>query len=135
MSVVTVVFPRSPDSVAAARRLVDGHSGGVAAGRQGAGGERGGGPAARQADAGLMVSELVTNALRHGEGIVTVAITAGRDALHVEVADEGHGHGGIPPPAGAAGGWGLRIVEELADGWGATAGSTRVWFRLQFHHA
>jgi anti-sigma regulatory factor (Ser/Thr protein kinase) len=121
MSVVRVVLPRSPDSVAAARRLVDGHSGGLTM--------------ARQADAGLMVSELVTNALRHGEGIVTVAIEAGPDALRVEVADEGHGHVGITSAAGAAGGWGLRIVEELADGWGATVGSTRVWFRLQFHHA
>lgn len=34
-----------------------------------------------------------------------------------------------PTPA-AHGGWGLRIVDELADSWGVLDGSTKVWFRL-----
>jgi anti-sigma regulatory factor (Ser/Thr protein kinase) len=116
MTEVTVTLPRSADSVAAARRLVARHSAGLTVGRRD--------------DAGLMVSELVTNALRHGDGIVTVRIAAGPDALRVEVTDEGHGTVGIAPAGSAAGGWGLRIVDELSDGWGAGAGSTRVWFRV-----
>jgi serine/threonine-protein kinase RsbW len=77
-----------------------------------------------------MVSELTTNALRHGHGEVTIRIIVAADALTVEVADEGHGAVAIAPVPGASGGWGLRIVAELADGWGASAGSTRVWFRV-----
>ena len=77
-----------------------------------------------------MVSELATNALRHGQGVVAIRIVVAPDALTVEVADEGHGAVAIAPAPGASGGWGLRIVDELADGWGATVGSTRVWFRV-----
>ncbi len=31
---------------------------------------------------------------------------------------------------GELGGWGLRLVERLADRWGVAEGSTRVWFEL-----
>ena len=49
---VTTTLPRSADSVAVARRLVDDHAGDLTR--------------RRRKDAGLMVSELATNALRHG---------------------------------------------------------------------
>jgi anti-sigma regulatory factor (Ser/Thr protein kinase) len=77
-----------------------------------------------------MVSELATNALRHGQGTVTIRIVVALDSLTVEVADEGHGAVAIAPAPGASGGWGLRIVDALADGWGASVGTTRVWFRV-----
>jgi hypothetical protein len=38
------------------------------------------------------------------------------------------------PQPGAHGGWGLRIVEQLADDWGVLEGSTRVWFQLARPH-
>jgi anti-sigma regulatory factor (Ser/Thr protein kinase) len=116
MTDVTTTLPRSADSVALARRLVDDHAGHLAP--------------RRRADAGLMVSELATNALRHGQGAVTIRIVVAPDSLTVEVADHGHGTVAVTPEPGVSGGWGLRIVDELADGWGASAGSTRVWFRV-----
>ena len=77
-----------------------------------------------------MVSELVTNALRHGRGEIILRITPATDQLTVEVADEGVGEVVIAAAPGTGGGWGLRIVDELADTWGIESGSTRVWFRL-----
>jgi anti-sigma regulatory factor (Ser/Thr protein kinase) len=116
MTDVTTILPRSAGSVAAARRLVDDHAGDLTR--------------RRREDVGLMVSELATNALRHGQGNVTIRIVVDLDSLTVEVSDEGYGVVAIAPAPGAAGGWGLRIVDELADGWGASVGSTRVWFRV-----
>jgi two-component sensor histidine kinase len=116
MTDVTITLPRLSGSIAAARCLVDDHAGDLTP--------------RRRADAGLMVSELASNALRHGEGAVTLRIVVAADALTVEVADEGHGVVAITPTPGASGGWGLRIVDELADGWGANPGSTLVWFRV-----
>jgi anti-sigma regulatory factor (Ser/Thr protein kinase) len=116
MNAVTTNLPRSPDSARTARRLVDAHAGTI--GRQ------------RRTDAALMVSELVANALLHGIGEISLRIDVERDGLRIEVADEGEVALSPSPTAGAHGGWGLRIVEELADEWGVLQGSTRVWFRL-----
>jgi anti-sigma regulatory factor (Ser/Thr protein kinase) len=82
------------------------------------------------ADAALMVSELVTNALVHGVGTITLRIDLEVDVLRVEVADEGEVALDPSPTPGAHGGLGLRIVERLADDWGVRDGSTRVWFEL-----
>jgi hypothetical protein len=46
------------------------------------------------------------------------------------VSDEGNVAVSPSPIAGAHGGWGLRLVEQLADEWGVLEGSTKVWFRL-----
>jgi two-component sensor histidine kinase len=121
MSAVTATLPRAAGSVRAARRLVDSHSTALSV--------------TQRDDAGLMVSELVTNALRHGEGEITLRIRSGSDELTIEIADEGHGTVAIVPAPGASGGWGLRVVDELADAWGVQQGSTRVWFRLRLPRA
>jgi anti-sigma regulatory factor (Ser/Thr protein kinase) len=120
---ITVTLPRAADSVAAARRLVRAHAGGLGA--------------QRRADAVLLVSELVTNALRHGNGAITLRIAREPHELVVEVADAGSGAVKISPRAGAddVGGWGLRIVDWLADDWGVRVGSTCVWFRLRYDTA
>ena len=39
----------------------------------------------------LLTSELVTNALLHGEGSITLLASLEEDRLLVEVIDEGHG--------------------------------------------
>ncbi len=116
MTEFTEALPRATESVHTARRLVAAHSGELTV--------------TRAEDAGLMVSELVTNALMHGKGLMTVRITSEPGQVTVEVADEGHGDVVVAPVPGAAGGWGLRIVAALADSWGTEQGSTRVWFSI-----
>jgi hypothetical protein len=67
----------------------------------------------RGQNAGPMASALATNALRHGQGVVTIQIVVAPDTLRVEVADEGHGAVAVIAPApGASGGLGLRIVRR-----------------------
>jgi anti-sigma regulatory factor (Ser/Thr protein kinase) len=88
----------------------------------------------RYDDTVLMVSELVTNAVRHGRGS-TVRMTARvrRGSLHVEIVDGGDGFEAPDRPAHptSPGGRGLRIVGSLSDDWGVYEGnSTHVWFVL-----
>ena len=91
----------------------------------------------RLGDLRLLISEVVTNAVRHAgmseaDSIhVEIADSAGR--VRVEVSDQGKGF--TPkrrdPDIERPGGWGLYLVEELADRWGVeTGGRTLVWFEL-----
>lgn len=81
-------------------------------------------------DALLLTSELVANALKHGKGVVTLRVAREPRDLLVEVADQGHGAIEMSPKPSSLGGWGLRVVDEVAADWGVRPGSTRVWFRL-----
>jgi PAS domain S-box-containing protein len=84
----------------------------------------------------LLVSEVVTNAIRHGpkEAGATIELSMGfeDDRVRVEVEDSGMGF--FPPGDPAAdgtSGWGLYLVDQLADRWGIISrGPTRVWFEL-----
>jgi anti-sigma regulatory factor (Ser/Thr protein kinase) len=89
-------------------------------------------------DARLLVSELVTNSIRHGhlstaQDIWLRADLEG-DTLHVEVRDPGGGFELKPRTAGKEdhdSGWGLYLVGLLAERWGVNAdGSTLVWFDM-----
>ncbi len=89
-------------------------------------------------DARLLVSELVTNAIRHaglGPGdVIEVSAAVIDDVLHVAVRDGGVGFRATPRPAESrdVGGWGLYLVSEIADRWGTTEdGHTEVWFELR----
>ena len=82
-----------------------------------------------------MVSELLTNALVHGVGAISLRIDIAQDAVSVEVADEGNVAVEPRPEPGAHGGWGLRVVDQLADDWGVREGSTKVWFRIRRPHS
>jgi len=86
----------------------------------------------------LIVSELVTNALRHGaEGEqIDLAVTPKPEFLCVQVTDDGPG---IAPRPRALetdeeGGFGLYFVEQLTRRWGVTRENrrTRVWFELDY---
>jgi anti-sigma regulatory factor (Ser/Thr protein kinase) len=82
----------------------------------------------------LLVSELVTNAVRHAQGNIRVRARRHRAVLRVEVSDELTGvqlHAQLPPPS-ATRGRGLVLVEELASKWGVTQGpdGKTVWFHL-----
>jgi anti-sigma regulatory factor (Ser/Thr protein kinase) len=83
----------------------------------------------------LLVSELVTNSVRHVVGStrpVVLAVQIGARAIRVEVHDGGAGfEPGTPVPRGAEGGFGLFLVERMASRWGVDTGDgTRVWFEL-----
>jgi anti-sigma regulatory factor (Ser/Thr protein kinase) len=87
----------------------------------------------------LLVSELVTNSVRHGglrpDQEIELTVRAFPHRLRVEVVEPGEGfevdstplpRRGIP-----AGGWGLYLVDRLSSAWGVEGGDvTRVWFEL-----
>ena len=87
--------------------------------------------APRQIDtAVLLVSELVSNATRHGDdgGSIEVMATLRGEELRVAVRNRGAVSRLGPPTDG----FGLRLVSELADDWGAraTTDGVEVWFEV-----
>ncbi len=79
-----------------------------------------------------MSSELVTNALRHGRGTIELRLTMFDAFVRIEVVDEGSDQAPAvrPEEPSEAGGWGLRIVDQLAVQWGVFEGTTHVWADL-----
>ena len=88
----------------------------------------------RLEDARLLLTELVTNSVRHGQGdqVRVILDRQADDVLRCEVVDDGHGFLPIARPrrGDQIGGWGLHLVEQVADSWGVREGSTHVWFEL-----
>lgn len=89
------------------------------------------------ADAELLVSELVSNAVRHGGAEIRLAVTRGEEDLEIRVFDDGAGEPRMRTTdcgPHEASGRGLMLVERLASQWGvesAPAGPGKiVWFRL-----
>jgi len=76
-----------------------------------------------------VVSELVNNAVLHGEGRIDLLVETREDVLRVQVTDEGTGEAPAirDQTRDDIGGWGLRLVDDLSVDWGAAAGTTRVW--------
>lgn len=81
----------------------------------------------------LLGSELVTNAVVHGQGKITVRGELDEDRLLVEVIDEGSGFERVIRHVefDELGGRGLAIVEAEASRWGIHEGTTHVWFELE----
>jgi PAS domain S-box-containing protein len=81
----------------------------------------------------LVVSELMANAVLHGWGQLTLRLSDTGQGLRIEVEDsnpappvptEGH--------AGRVGGYGMQIVERLADwGWQPVGSGKRVWAQVR----
>jgi anti-sigma regulatory factor (Ser/Thr protein kinase) len=94
-------------------------------------------PDSKMRDVRLLVSELVTNAVRHANlapgDVIMLVFEIADHAFRVEVRDPG---GGFIPTAPAPdptrpSGWGLYLVAELADRWGVDSDETTlVWFEL-----
>jgi anti-sigma regulatory factor (Ser/Thr protein kinase) len=88
-------------------------------------------------DIRLLVSELVTNAIRHADapsgGDVEVDVSIRDRRVRVEVADPGEGFDPQPRDneMSRPGGWGLYLVDRIADRWGVIRNHmNRVWFEL-----
>jgi anti-sigma regulatory factor (Ser/Thr protein kinase) len=83
-------------------------------------------------DVALIVSELVSNAVRHGAGAIELRMTVDDGVLRGEVVDEGPGFEGELREQGAdeIGGRGLPLVARLSRAWGVFDGSSHVWFEL-----
>jgi anti-sigma regulatory factor (Ser/Thr protein kinase) len=89
-------------------------------------------------DLSLLVSELVTNSVRHARlrprDLIRLRVETSDRVIRVEVSDPGEGFGAsIPEPiAGEPGGWGLFLTERLADRWGVDreSGWTTVWLEV-----
>ncbi|MER5795136.1 ATP-binding protein [Streptomyces sp. NPDC001980] len=78
----------------------------------------------------LAVSELVTNAVVHGEGEVVLRITAAVDMVRVSVTD----HNPVPAVLKEAGldgesGRGIRLVDAISDAWESNGKETWCEFR------
>jgi sigma-B regulation protein RsbU (phosphoserine phosphatase) len=84
-------------------------------------------------DVELMVTELTTNAVRHGLSPVTVIARYDGERVRVEVGD---GSRELPAPRTAdpvdEGGRGIQLVEALSAAWGTlpTLDGKRVWFEV-----
>jgi anti-sigma regulatory factor (Ser/Thr protein kinase) len=86
-------------------------------------------------DLQLVVSELVTNSVKFGpRRPITLALSIGGDGLvQGEVIDQGDGERAkvemtVEPTID--GGWGLHLVDQVAQRWGVHEGSTHVWFEI-----
>src|SRR5688500_10217688 len=90
----------------------------------------------RTDDATLLISELVTNAVKYGpeHGEIRIIIDEGEDTTRFTVHDTGAGPLPVMRPLERlphqGGGHGLRLVEMVSDRWGVERGSTRVWFEF-----
>jgi anti-sigma regulatory factor (Ser/Thr protein kinase) len=92
----------------------------------------------RRPDLALVMTEVVTNAVRHGApgAALRLAATPKPEFLCVQVTDDGPGL--VPRPGAMAsdenGGFGLFIVERLTRRWGMTREDrrTRVWFEFDY---
>jgi anti-sigma regulatory factor (Ser/Thr protein kinase) len=116
------VLPKAAGSAAQARRILDRVAREV--------------DAARLADARLLVSELIANAVEHvvEDGEIELRIDIDPRRLRVEVLDPGPGFTPVPRRAGDPkdSGWGLHFMAQVADRWAAdTDGGGRVWFELK----
>jgi anti-sigma regulatory factor (Ser/Thr protein kinase) len=81
----------------------------------------------------VLTTELVSNAVRHGGGTIRLRVSFDAEAIRVEVQDEGEcfvAAEALAIEGTAAGGFGLKIVEALADRWGVDRARGVVWAEL-----
>ncbi len=89
------------------------------------------------ATARLLVTELVTNSVRHAiapaGSDLRIEIDDNDGLLRVEVHDLGRESPDLRPAERPDGGFGLHLVDQLADRWGSARSDegTCVWFELQ----
>jgi len=90
------------------------------------------------AETELLVTELVTNAVRHGglgeNDTIELRVIQRSTLIRVEVAQGGPGFdpaAALAPDPEAVGGWGLLLVSRMASRWGVIRGRPNVaWFEM-----
>lgn len=123
----SISLPPRTRSVPAARRLVAELLGAWAAEQH-------------RDDAGLLVSELVTNVVRHVGGAASLLLEVRLTGalLRIAVVDSSPAPPVTRPQgSGSPGGHGLWLVDTLADRWGSEdhAAGKQVWFELRDRRA
>jgi anti-sigma regulatory factor (Ser/Thr protein kinase) len=91
-----------------------------------------------QEDVWLLVTELVTNGIRHGGAAadrpLRLAFQRQAGRVRVEVVDPGTDFDPPPEPSPGddSGGWGLFLVDRIAESWGVSPAPTGtcVWFEM-----
>jgi anti-sigma regulatory factor (Ser/Thr protein kinase) len=84
----------------------------------------------------LLVSEVVSNAVRHSAGHAdsSIQLIASFDAARIRVTVTDAGEGFVPrprDPGSTRDGYGLYLLEKVAMRWGVESnGDTKVWFEL-----
>jgi anti-sigma regulatory factor (Ser/Thr protein kinase) len=86
----------------------------------------------------LLVTELVTNSVRHGDlsasDRIRLRLARLDNRIRVEVTDPGDGFYSRPPQTPdpeRTSGWGLFLVDRIADRWGTSGDAANtVWFEL-----
>ncbi len=85
----------------------------------------------------LLVSELVTNCIRHAgvepDATIELKVAPRESVIRVEVSDPGEGFEPAPVHLSlySKSGWGLYLVEQIADRWGVLVeNGTKVWFEI-----
>jgi anti-sigma regulatory factor (Ser/Thr protein kinase) len=113
-------LPRGPDAPRAARRALERWFGDSLGGED-------------LADAKLLASELVSNAVIHGRGQISLRAQLDEDRVLIEVMDEGAGfeHTVRKVPFDHVAGRGLGIVDTVSSRWGIHEGTTHVWAELE----
>jgi anti-sigma regulatory factor (Ser/Thr protein kinase) len=88
-------------------------------------------------DAELLVTEVVTNAVRHGWGKPILTLVVQNGTMHLKVEDENPAPPRICPPdeGDIESGRGLLLVDALSSAWGTkdTYRGKVVWFELPIH--
>jgi anti-sigma regulatory factor (Ser/Thr protein kinase) len=114
-------FAATPGAVERARHALDGFAGELGADLH--------------YDSILLISELVTNSVKHSKAsnvVIELVVCVTPSTIRVEVSDDGERF--EPPPIAhddAESGRGLHVLQELADRWGMPTGQrTAVWFEI-----
>jgi anti-sigma regulatory factor (Ser/Thr protein kinase) len=86
-------------------------------------------------DAELLTSEVVSNAIRNSDGMLTVLLVRANNTIAVAVSDNNPHVPSLPataPDVLAESGRGLTVLSKIAGDWGMSPGSggKTVWFRV-----
>ncbi|HEX2902603.1 MAG TPA: ATP-binding protein [Jatrophihabitans sp.] len=121
---ITIELPPEPSAVILARQFVAEHAGDL--------------PEDRKFDAELLVSELVANAVQHGQPDIRLSVSPDPPGIWVQVSDEGDYLPQLPdraPDSRQPNGRGLRLVDAIADSWGVKPADSppgkTVWFEIR----